>query len=57
MLRNFLKLLLLLLELLEDDCEDFESLDNIEKSSYVLGSELCACLVWFEVRHSQDREG
>ena len=27
-------------ELLEDDYEDFESLDNIEKSSYVLGSEL-----------------
>ena len=55
MLRKFL--LLLLLELLEDYCDDFESLDNIEKSSYVLGSELCACLVWFEVRHSQDREG
>ena len=27
-------------ELLEDKYEDFESLDNIEKSSYVLGSEL-----------------
>ena len=27
-------------ELLEDDHEDFESLDNVEKSSYVLGSEL-----------------
>ena len=27
-------------ELLEDDYEDFESLDNIEKSFYVLGSEL-----------------
>ena len=27
-------------ELLEDDCEDFESLENAEKSSYVLGSEL-----------------
>ena len=27
-------------ELLEDDYEDFESLDNVEKSSYVLGSEL-----------------
>ena len=27
-------------ELLEDDYEDFELLDNIEKSSYVLGSEL-----------------
>ena len=27
-------------ELLEDDYVDFESLDNIEKSSYVLGSEL-----------------
>ena len=26
-------------ELLEDDYEQFESLDNIEKSSYVLGSE------------------
>ena len=25
---------------LEDDYEDFESLDNVEKSSYVLGSEL-----------------
>ena len=27
-------------ELLEDDCEDFESLENVEKSFYVLGSEL-----------------
>ena len=27
-------------ELLEDDYEDFESLDNVEKTSYVLGSEL-----------------
>ena len=27
-------------ELLEDDSEDFESLENVEKSSYVLGSEL-----------------
>ena len=27
-------------ELLEDDYEDFESLQNVEKSSYVLGSEL-----------------
>ena len=27
-------------EFLEDDYEDFESLDNVEKSSYVLGSEL-----------------
>ena len=27
-------------ELLEDEYEDFESLDNVEKSSYVLGSEL-----------------
>ena len=27
-------------ELLEDDYEDFESLKNVEKSSYVLGSEL-----------------
>ena len=27
-------------ELLEDDSEDFESLDNVKKSSYVLGSEL-----------------
>ena len=27
-------------ELLEDDYEDFEPLENVEKSSYVLGSEL-----------------
>ena len=27
-------------ELLEDDYEDFESLENVEKSSYVLDSEL-----------------
>ena len=27
-------------ELLEDECEDFESLDNVKKSSYVLGSKL-----------------
>ena len=27
-------------ELLEDDYEDFESLENVEKFSYVLGSEL-----------------
>ena len=27
-------------ELLEDDYEDFESLENVEKLSYVLGSEL-----------------
>ena len=27
-------------ELLQDDSEDFESLENVEKSSYVLGSEL-----------------
>ena len=27
-------------ELLDDDYEDFESLENVEKSSYVLGSEL-----------------
>ena len=27
-------------ELFEDDYEDFESLDNVEKLSYVLGSEL-----------------
>ena len=27
-------------ELLEDDYEDFESQENVEKSSYVLGSEL-----------------
>ena len=27
-------------ELLEDDYEDFESLENVEKTSYVLGSEL-----------------
>ena len=26
--------------MLEDDYEDFESLDKVEKSSYVLGSEL-----------------
>ena len=26
-------------ELLEDDYEEFESLDNVEKSFYVLGSE------------------
>ena len=26
--------------MLEDDYEDFELLDNVEKSSYVLGSEL-----------------
>ena len=26
--------------MLEDDHEDFESLENVEKSSYVLGSEL-----------------
>ena len=25
-------------EFLEDDYEDFESLENVEKSSYVLGS-------------------
>ena len=28
------------LQELEDDYEDFESLENVEKSSYVLGSEL-----------------
>ena len=27
-------------ELLEDDYEDFESLENVEKLSYVLGSEV-----------------
>ena len=27
-------------ELLEDDDKDFESLDNVEKLSYMLGSEL-----------------
>ena len=27
-------------ELLEDDYEDFQSLEIVEKSSYVLGSEL-----------------
>ena len=27
-------------ELLEDEYEDFESFDKVEKSSYVLGSEL-----------------
>ena len=36
-LRSFMKKLQ---ELLEDDYEDFESLENVEKSSYVLGSEL-----------------
>ena len=30
----------MLQELLEDEYEDFESLDNVEKSSYVLSSEL-----------------
>ena len=29
-----------LLELLEDEYKDFESLDKVEKLSYVLGSEL-----------------
>ena len=38
-------------ELLEDDYDDFESLENVEKSSYVLGSELWEsnsmdCLPW-----------
>ena len=38
-------------ELLEDDYEDFESPENVEKSSYVLGSELWGvssmdCLPW-----------
>ena len=35
-------------ELLDDDYVDFESLDNIEKSSDVLGSELWQmdCLAW-----------
>ena len=32
-------------ELLEDEYEDFESLDKVEKSSYVLGSEM-SCLAW-----------
>ena len=32
-------------ELLEDDYEDFESLENVEKSSYVLGSSM-DCLPW-----------
>ena len=27
-------------KLLEDDYEDFESLENVKKSAYVLGSEL-----------------
>ena len=27
-------------ELLEDDYEDFESLENVEKSSHVLGNDL-----------------
>ena len=27
-------------DLLKDDCEDYESLENVEKLSYVLGSEL-----------------
>ena len=35
-----LVLLKKLQELLEDEYEDFESLDKVEKSSYVLGSEL-----------------
>ena len=35
-----LVLLRMLQELLEDEYEDFESLDKVEKSSYVLGSEL-----------------
>ena len=30
-------------ELLEDDSEDFESLENVEKSSYVLDSKLWEC--------------
>ena len=38
-------------ELLEDEYKDFESLDKVEKSSYVLGSELgrvslMDCLAW-----------
>ena len=39
-------------ELLEDEYEDFESLENVDKSSYVLGSVSCgrvslrACLAW-----------
>ena len=28
-------------DLLQDDNKDFESLENVEKSSYVLGSDLC----------------
>ena len=36
-LRSFMKKLQ---ELLEDDYKDFESIKNVEKSSYVLGSEL-----------------
>ena len=28
-------------ELFKDDYEDFESLENVEKSSYVLDCELC----------------
>ena len=40
-------------ELLEDDCGNFESLENVEKSSYVLGSELWEissmnCLPWLK---------
>ena len=31
---------LVLLRSLEDEYEDFESLDKVEKSSFVLGSEL-----------------
>ena len=38
---RFLELVLLKIqELLEDEYEDFKSLDKVEKSSYVLGSEL-----------------
>ena len=35
-----LYIVLKLQELLEDEYEDFESLDKVEKSTYVLGSEL-----------------
>ena len=45
---SFMKMLQ---ELLEDDYEDFELLENVEKLSYVLGSELWEsklmdCLAW-----------
>ena len=36
----FISFMKKLQEFLENDYEDFESLENVEKSSYVLGSEL-----------------